>query len=233
MVKIGMYDDVACDAMHCPLCDSEMGWQSKDGPCTLETLTVHELMDETSKPVFYASCDDCQVWVEVSVTRRDERTPAQWAQYRKEREIIEAHKKDWDKPKEEGGTWDEEAFLLNPKDPHYMRGFLDYEPPADQPPRGEDPGINMDACWINGCTCDRPKPKRESPVPPHPTTFVLSREEIDNPPPDPVQEISKRHWSAYLAKEYQEMVRLCGAKAADAFFAPHRRTGADPTEDVQ
>lgn len=261
-----MFDDIVCDAMRCPLCGQEMGWQSKDGPCTLETLTVHELMDETSKPVFYANCDDCQVWVEVSVTRRDERTPAQWAQYRKEREIIDNRKKAWDKPKEEGGTWDEEAFLLKPKDPHYLRGFLDYEPPADQPPKAEDPGIDMDACWINGCTCGRPKPKRESPVPgypacqchhgrgyhhalagrctakvgtqlrcdcnayragsvpPHPTTFVLSREEIENPPPDPVQEISKRRWQAFFRKEHEDLARILGTPIKDC---------ADPVEDVQ
>ena len=145
---MGMHDDIACTAMSCPLCGSEMGWQSKDGPCTLETITVHELMDETSKPVFYANCDDCRVWVEVSVNRQTGRNPAQWAQYRKEREIVEARKKAFDEP------------AIGVSDP--WNG-----PPTEEDYRKarEDPGINMDACWINGCTCDRPKPKRESPDP--------------------------------------------------------------------
>jgi hypothetical protein len=65
-----------------------MDWQSKDGPCTLETITVHELMAETNTPVLYTSCDECRVWVEVSIHRNTKRTPAQWAQFDKEREII-------------------------------------------------------------------------------------------------------------------------------------------------
>lgn len=121
---MGMFDDVQCDAMRCPLCGTEMDWQSKDGSCLLETLTVHELMDETSKPTFYSSCHDCRIWVEVTVVRRTGRTDAQKAQHDKEQAIIDRKK----------------AALGPPKDPHYLRGFLDFVPPADQPPRGEEPG---------------------------------------------------------------------------------------------
>lgn len=84
-----MFDDVQCDAMRCPLCNAVMGWQSKDGPCLLETLTVHELVDQAGSPSFYASCRDCRVWVEVSVRRQQTRTAAQWKQFYKEKALIE------------------------------------------------------------------------------------------------------------------------------------------------
>lgn len=69
---MGMFDDIHSDAMRCPLCGESMGWQSKDGPCLLEKLTVHELMDQGGNTVeFYAECDECAVWVEVKVRPAD------------------------------------------------------------------------------------------------------------------------------------------------------------------
>jgi hypothetical protein len=141
-----MFDTIQCDAVRCPLCGAEMDWQSKDGPCTLETLTVYELMDETSKPTFYSSCDDCKVWVEVTVVRRTGRTDAQREQHNKERAIIDRKKA---------------APLGPPKDPHHLRGFLDYAPPADAPPPGvpepadAEDQLDLDACHISGCRCGR------------------------------------------------------------------------------
>jgi hypothetical protein len=89
---MGMFDDVASDAMRCPLCGNAVAWQSKDGPCTLETLTVHELMEQTNFPTFYTSCPECRISIEVSVRRETGKTEAQWLQFRKERAIIKERK---------------------------------------------------------------------------------------------------------------------------------------------
>ena len=131
---MGMFDDVQCDAVRCPLCGSEMGWQSKDGPCIMETLTVHELVDQSSPANFYSDCQQCRVWVEVTVTRRTDRTPAQQVQLDKEKQIIA----------------DRKALLATPPEPLRLRGFLDFDPPADQPPP-----LDIDACHISGCRCGR------------------------------------------------------------------------------
>ena len=87
---MGVFDVVGCRAMRCPLCGGEVYWQSKDGPCTMDTLTVHELMDRAGNATFYNSCVDCKVFIEVSVRRNIVRTPAQWEQHRAEREAIVA-----------------------------------------------------------------------------------------------------------------------------------------------
>lgn len=84
---MGMFDDIHSDAMRCPLCGETMGWQSKDGPCLLEKLTVHELMDQGGNTVeFHSECDECAVWVEVKVQRHPgRRTRKQRRQLWKER----------------------------------------------------------------------------------------------------------------------------------------------------
>jgi hypothetical protein len=88
-----MFDDIQCDAVRCPLCGEAMNWQSKDGPCTMETLTVHELMKASNRPSFYTSCRDCGVWVEVTVIRETVLTNAQKSQIAKEKDIIAGKKK--------------------------------------------------------------------------------------------------------------------------------------------
>ena len=86
-----MFDDVECSALSCPLCGSRIDWQSKDGPCTLERLTIHELMQGANSPEVYGSCNECRIWVEVHVRRQlPPRTPAQEAQYQKDQEAIQA-----------------------------------------------------------------------------------------------------------------------------------------------
>ena len=85
-----MFDDVTCTAMSCPLCGATLGWQSKDGDCLMDQLTALQLHEKSDPATFYASCPDCHVWVEVSVRSNKGRTPAQWAQHRRDRERIEA-----------------------------------------------------------------------------------------------------------------------------------------------
>lgn len=83
-----MFDTIYSDAVRCPLCGRSLEWQSKDGPCLFERLTIHELMETTNAPVFYSSCDECGIWVEVSVRRQVKLTPAQQAQFREEQELM-------------------------------------------------------------------------------------------------------------------------------------------------
>lgn len=83
-----MFDDVQCDAVRCPLCGQVIDWQSKDGECTMDRVTVHDLMESVSDLTFYGDCPECQVWVEVSVKRTIPRTAAQRAQHEKEKAII-------------------------------------------------------------------------------------------------------------------------------------------------
>lgn len=87
---MGMFDDIQSDALRCPLCGKEIRWQSKDGPCLMEELTVHELMDRTSCPTIYSGCNECSIWIEVSIRRQQGRTTEQWKQFHKEHAIIQA-----------------------------------------------------------------------------------------------------------------------------------------------
>lgn len=55
---MGMFDhiDFSCP---CPFCEKEVsGFQSKDGPCQLETLKPWEVTN------FYAGCRHCKSWIE-------------------------------------------------------------------------------------------------------------------------------------------------------------------------
>lgn len=228
---MSMFDDIACTAMLCPLCGSEMAWQSKDGPCLLETLTVHELMDYSPKPVFYNSCNECDVWIEVSVTRRSRRTPAQQEQFDNERAAIEEKRQARENPPEE---------VLQP------RGFVDLGPVPGHPACQCQHGKGYHHALVGRCSakvgtqlrCDCNAyrlPEHHTLVPPTDgfIPFNLTREEVEPPKPDPIHEISKRHWAHYLREEYRRLEDKFGKATADAFYAPYRRTGADPTEDVQ
>jgi hypothetical protein len=56
---MGMFDYINGPQMKCVECDAELrGWQSKDGPCELDTL------DFTQVDRFYTSCDKCGTWHE-------------------------------------------------------------------------------------------------------------------------------------------------------------------------
>lgn len=51
-----MFDDITAPDVPCPKCKKPIkGWQSKDGPCMLETLPFAEV-DE-----FYSSCHECRI----------------------------------------------------------------------------------------------------------------------------------------------------------------------------
>ena len=55
---MGMYDDVTYE-MNCPDCGTKVdGFQSKDGPCSLLTLSIGQVYN------FYASCPKCDRWIE-------------------------------------------------------------------------------------------------------------------------------------------------------------------------
>ena len=57
---MGMFDYITVDKqVNCPDCGAEVdGFQSKNGPCCLETLP-HTEVDN-----FYASCPECTEWIE-------------------------------------------------------------------------------------------------------------------------------------------------------------------------
>ena len=58
---MGMYDYVSVppELNECPSCGCLLnGWQSKDGDCTLSTISY------ATVNCFYTSCDACSAWVE-------------------------------------------------------------------------------------------------------------------------------------------------------------------------
>lgn len=57
---MGMFDHITVEPQqHCRKCGAELhGWQSKDGPCQLDTLHF------TMVNRFYAACDNCNEWHE-------------------------------------------------------------------------------------------------------------------------------------------------------------------------
>ena len=60
---MGMYDDIVYEA-NCTECGTALkGFQSKDGPCTLETLTPDKV------DFFYTYCRKCKTWFDFSVSR--------------------------------------------------------------------------------------------------------------------------------------------------------------------
>jgi transcription elongation factor Elf1 len=65
---MGMFDYINYE-MNCPQCGEKVnGFQSKDGPCALETLDFRQVNN------FYASCDNCGHWIEfnfVNITTRN------------------------------------------------------------------------------------------------------------------------------------------------------------------
>lgn len=55
-----MFDDVAIE-LPCPKCSAPLtGFQSKDGPCEMLTVTPADVAN------FYARCKKCDTWVEYS-----------------------------------------------------------------------------------------------------------------------------------------------------------------------
>ncbi len=61
---MGMFDYIDFKT-ECPKCGEKVtGFQSKDGPCQLETLNYWEIDN------FYAACDneDCDAWIEYKRT---------------------------------------------------------------------------------------------------------------------------------------------------------------------
>lgn len=81
---MGMFDTVVTTTVFCPLCGAELDWQTKDGGQALEYLTVHALVayvPDGERATFYADCDPCRAWIEVSVTvRKNNETSAQMIQ---------------------------------------------------------------------------------------------------------------------------------------------------------
>ena len=62
---MGMFDHVKYEAP-CAKCGVILtDWQSKDGPCLLQTLDPHQVRN------FYTSCDACKQWNEYDVIPRD------------------------------------------------------------------------------------------------------------------------------------------------------------------
>ena len=57
---MGMFDWVNVPPMNCPNCgkDGLRGWQSKDGPCLMETV------DYWSVSQFYTYCEACKAWIQ-------------------------------------------------------------------------------------------------------------------------------------------------------------------------
>lgn len=93
---MGMFDDIVSEALHCPLCGARLSWQSKDGPCSLSTLTVHDLLEHTNTATIYDRCADCDVWVEVKVIRRTPPlTEAQTAQRDRDRGVLPVTEADY------------------------------------------------------------------------------------------------------------------------------------------
>ena len=55
---MGMFDDIEFE-MDCPGCGKKVsGFQSKAGPCLLETLKPIQVNN------FYSACDNCKGWIE-------------------------------------------------------------------------------------------------------------------------------------------------------------------------
>ncbi len=82
---MGMFDDIKTTAVRCPLCGNQLGWQSKDGGCSLAKLTPLDLMRDNNSARFYANCDGCSIWVEVSMSRRVPTPVSQMIQQRRDR----------------------------------------------------------------------------------------------------------------------------------------------------
>jgi len=79
-----MFDNIKYEA-DCPECGTRVivGWQSKDGPCDLETLRPEQVRG------FYTSCPKCKAWLEATVkvlTYRIDVTATPFAQEEKEKE---------------------------------------------------------------------------------------------------------------------------------------------------
>ena len=53
---MGMFDDVDAPAIVCRCGATVDGWQSKDGPCELRTLSVDEVNN------YYSYCKECGRW---------------------------------------------------------------------------------------------------------------------------------------------------------------------------
>lgn len=70
---MGMFDwiDFKCE---CPLCGHEVvGFQSKDGPCQLDTLKPWEVRN------FYSGCVECGGWVEFIISPNAPQPPVRVA----------------------------------------------------------------------------------------------------------------------------------------------------------
>jgi len=77
---MGMFDWINA-TVACPACGhGQTGFQSKDGPCTLDGFTPEELLQwvidntnyfkafEVPEANFYSGCDSCGHWIEVKIT---------------------------------------------------------------------------------------------------------------------------------------------------------------------
>jgi hypothetical protein len=72
---MGMFDWVNVPPMKCPHCGKGDldGWQSKDGPCSLDKVEYWTVDN------FYTSCGECRKWVEF--VRRSPRAPIPLTDY--------------------------------------------------------------------------------------------------------------------------------------------------------
>lgn len=67
---MGMFDHVQCRAMSCPGCGGDLGWQTKDADCNLDTLYVAQVMHGRSDMRMIGGCEDCR-WSVEAVIKRD------------------------------------------------------------------------------------------------------------------------------------------------------------------
>lgn len=79
---MGMFDEVASDAVRCPLCGDHLSWQTKDADNVLAVLTPRQLMRNREQARFYSDCGKCSLWVEVSIERRHPTPVEQYSQER-------------------------------------------------------------------------------------------------------------------------------------------------------
>lgn len=64
---MGMFDNINYE-MDCPRCNHKVdNFQSKDGPCLMESLEFWEVND------FYSHCRNCGNWIEFIIERRPNR----------------------------------------------------------------------------------------------------------------------------------------------------------------
>lgn len=71
---MGMFDYVKAPLMNCPVCGSDLEFQTKDLDCTLDTYTVQEVLFEQPENdhgrrsmQMLGGCDRCQLWIDVAV----------------------------------------------------------------------------------------------------------------------------------------------------------------------